>query len=126
MTLFLRLACALLALAIAAPAAAQVNPTITAARQAGTVGERYDGYLGYSATAPADVRRQVGAVNIRRRSLYIGLAGRRNVNLQAVGIAAGCELLAEVRVGEIYMLNDGVWRRRAAGQPSPVPAYCGG
>jgi hypothetical protein len=116
----------LLALAVVAPAAAQTNPAIAAARQAGVVGERYDGYLGYSATASAAVRRQVGAVNIRRRSLYTGLATRRNVNPQAVGIAAGCELLAEVRVGEIYMLNDGVWRRRGGGQPAPVPGYCRG
>ena len=49
---------------------------------------------------------------------------RRNVTPDAVAIAAGCELLAKVQVGEVYMLNDGVWRRRAPGQPPPVPAYC--
>jgi len=27
-------------------------------------------------------------------------------------------------VGEIYLLSDGVWRRRAPGQGAPVPAYC--
>lgn len=113
-------------MAIAAPAAAQTSAAVTAARQAGTVGERYDGYIGFSTGASEAVRRQVGAVNIRRRILYTGLATRRNVNLQAVGIAAGCELLAEVRAGEIYMLNDGVWRRRSAGRPAPVPAYCRG
>jgi uncharacterized protein YdbL (DUF1318 family) len=86
----LRLACAALLLGIAAPALAQGKQAVVAARQAGTVGERFDGYLGYSPNAPAEARRQVGAVNIRRRSLYTGLATRRNVNLQAVGIAAGC------------------------------------
>jgi hypothetical protein len=25
----------------------------------------------------------------------------------------------------VYMLSDGKWRRRAAGQPAPVPGYCG-
>ena len=112
--------------AIAAPVSAQANPTVAAARSAGTVGERFDGYLGIVAQTSEGVRRQVGAINIRRRSLYTSLATRRNVNLQAVGIAAGCELLAEVRPGEMYMLNDGVWRRRAPGQPAPVPSYCGG
>lgn len=122
----LRLACAALLLGIAAPALAQGKQAVVAARQAGTVGERFDGYLGYSPNAPAEARRQVGAVNIRRRSLYTGLATRRNVNLQAVGIAAGCELLAQVKVGEVYMLNDGVWRQRAPGQAVPVPSYCAG
>lgn len=126
MTFTLRLVCAALVLPIAAPAAAQANPVVVAARQAGVVGERFDGYLGLAATAPEEVRRQVGAVNIRRRSLYTGLATRRGVNLQAVGIAAGCELLDDVKVGEVYMLDDGVWRKRAAGQPAPVPGYCGG
>lgn len=118
-------AAAVLLLSIGAPAAAQTNPTISAARQAGTVGERFDGYLGHTAGVPDSVRRQVGAVNIRRRSLYTGLASRRKVTVQEVGIAAGCELLAEVRAGEIYMLNDGIWRRRAPNRPAPVPSYCG-
>lgn len=115
----------LAALAVtAAPAGLAQGPVIAAARNAGTVGERFDGYLGYSASASPEARRQVGAVNIRRRSLYTGLATRRQVAVQEVGIAAGCELLAEVKVGETYMLSDGVWRRRAPGHPAPVPAYC--
>ena len=113
------------ALALAGAAApAQTSPAIVAARQAGVVGERYDGYLGYPANPGEKVSREVGAVNIKRRSLYTGLATRRNATVQEVGIAAGCELLAEVKVGETYMLNDGVWRRRDPGQPVPVPTYC--
>ena len=114
------------ALAVAGVTAlAQTSPAIMAARQAGIVGERYDGYLGYSASPGERVSREVAAVNIKRRSLYTGLATRRSATVQEVGIAAGCELLAEVRAGEAYMLSDGVWRRRAAGQPAPVPSYCG-
>lgn len=120
------LAAAGLALAtFSAPAPAQSDSTISDARRAGTVGERYDGYLGYLAAAPERVRRQVGATNIRRRSLYTGLASRRNASVQEVGIAAGCELLRRVAVGEIYMLNDGAWRRRSPGEAEPVPSYCG-
>ncbi|MGI8704447.1 MAG: YdbL family protein [Sphingomicrobium sp.] len=122
----LRLACTAFLLGVAAPAAAQSSSVVAAARQSGVVGERFDGYLGLAATPSEQVRRQVGAINIRRRSLYTGLAARRRVNLQAVGIAAGCELLAEVKIGEVYMLDDGVWRKRAAGQPAPVPGYCRG
>jgi uncharacterized protein len=113
------------ALAVAAPAAAQESSVIVQARQAAIVGERYDGYLGFAAGANEQVRRQVGDVNIRRRSLYTNLATRRRATVQEVGIAAGCQLLAGVKPGEIYMLNDGSWRRRAAGEPAPAPSYCG-
>jgi hypothetical protein len=47
------------------------------------------------------------------------------VAAQDVGIATACALLARVAVGEAYMLSEGNWRRRAAGEPAPRPAYCG-
>lgn len=107
----------------ATPASAQ-SPAIARAIHAGQAGERFDGYMGYVSSAPAEVRRQVNAINIRRRNLYIGLASRRNVTAEIVGLATACELFAQLPVGEAYMLNDGVWRRRAAGQAAPVPNYC--
>ena len=112
----------LLALVAAAPAAAQ-TPAVDAARAAGVIGERYDGYVGVAAPASAAVRSQVAAINIRRRSLYSRLAASKGVSPQDVGITAGCQLLARVGVGETYMWADGAWRRRAAGR-SAVPDYC--
>lgn len=110
--------------AAAVPALAQDSPAIVQARQAGVVGERYDGYLGYLDGASEPVRRAVGAVNIKRRVLYTDLAVRRKATVQEVGIAAGCELLGTVKAGEAYMLGDGKWRRRNAVEPPPVPSYC--
>ena len=118
------LAGALLAGAVPGPAAAQIPPDLAASISAGQVGERYDGYLGYRSPVSASVQRQAGAINIRRRALYIDLARRRGVLPQDVGLATGCELLAEVQTGQAYMLSDGVWRRRAGGQAAPVPDYC--
>lgn len=114
---------ALLALLAAGPAAAQ-TPAVDAARAAGQVGERYDGYLGVAAPVSGLVRSQVATINIRRRSLYSNLAASKGVSPADVGITAGCQLLARVSVGEAYLWNDGVWRRRAPGQPAPVPPYC--
>ena len=108
----------------AMPLAAQTSPAIVAARAAGQVGERYDGYLGYAEAPDSAVRHQIDAVNIRRRSLFTNLAGQRNASPQEVGIAVGCELLSSVSVGEAYMLADNVWRRRGAGQVIAIPAYC--
>ena len=118
------------ALAVAVPSAAQVAGTaLGQARAAGQVGERFDGYLGYASPSAAiggPARSQTEAVNIRRRALYTGLAQRRGVAPGEVGITAGCTLLGRVAVGEAYLLSDGVWRRRGAGQPAPVPDYCRG
>lgn len=112
-----------LALLAAVPAAAQ-SPAVDAARSAGIVGERYDGYIGVFGAASGTVRSQVSTINIQRRSLYSNLAAAKGVSPKDVGITAGCQLLARVQVGEAYMWADGVWRRRAAGQGPPIPDYC--
>jgi uncharacterized protein YdbL (DUF1318 family) len=118
-----RLALALIIAAAAVPAAAQ-TPAVDAARMAGAVGERYDGYLGIAGPVSAAVRGQVSRINIQRRSLYSNLGSQKGATPQEVGITAGCQLLARVAVGHAYMLSDGVWRRRPAGQPAAVPSYC--
>ncbi len=110
-------------IALAGPAAAQ-TPAVDAARAAGIVGERFDGYLGFAGNPTPVVRSQVASINIRRRSLYSNLAARRGVSPAEVGITAGCQLLARVGVGQTYLLSDGAWRRRMPGQRAPVPDYC--
>ena len=109
--------------ALAAPAVAE-SPLLAQAIQAGQVGERYDGYLGMAAATPPQVERQVRAINIQRRNLYIQLAERRNVTPDLVGMATGCQLLSQLPAGEAYMLADRTWRRRAPGQTIPLPDYC--
>ncbi len=108
----------------AEPVAAQSSPVIVAARAAGQVGERYDGYLGYVTTPSSQLRGQVESVNIRRRALYSDLAAKRGASRVEVGITAGCELLGSVAVGQAYLLGDNVWRRRAPSQAVPIPNYC--
>ena len=114
------------ALLAAAPAAMAQTLVVDAARAAGGVGERYDGFIGVASTVSPLARSQVRTINIQRRTLYSNFATSRGVSPSEVGITAGCQLLARVRVGEAYMLADGVWRRRGAGQPAPVPDYCRG
>jgi uncharacterized protein YdbL (DUF1318 family) len=106
-----------------APVAAQTS-SIGEAIVAGQAGERFDGYMGVAGPAPAAVERQVRAINIRRRKLYIALAARRNATPELVGMATGCQLLRDLAPGEAFMLSDGVWRHRVAGQPVPLPDYC--
>ena len=121
--LFALAAAAAGAAAAAVPSAAQ-TPAVDAARQTGVVGERYDGYLGIAGPASPSLRSQTGAINIRRRSLYSNLAASRGVSPEEVGITAGCQLLAGVQAGQVYLLADGRWRRRLPGQRLPIPDYC--
>jgi len=111
-------------LVAAVPALAQEGAAIVQARRAGLIGERYDGYLGFVANPSADLRRQVNAINIRRRSLYHDLAARKGVTPEEVGITAACSLLGRLSAGEYYLLGQGGWRRYAPGR-SAVPSYCG-
>jgi len=111
-----------LALLAAAPASAQ-TPAVDAARAAGQVGERYDGYLGIAGPVSGAVRSQVATINIQRRSAYSNLAAKKGVSPADVGITAGCVLFARVTVGEAYLWSEGGWRRLGPGQ-SAVPGYC--
>jgi uncharacterized protein YdbL (DUF1318 family) len=111
------------ALGLATPLPAH-SPLLAQAIAAGEAGERYDGYMGLVGSASPAVERQVRAINIQRRNLYIQLTQRRNVSPDLVGMATGCQLLSQISAGEAYLLQDGRWRRRAAGQSVPVPDYC--
>jgi len=119
----LKLAMAAIALAVASGASAQ-SPIVDQARAQGVAGERYDGYMGVAGPASPALRSAIGAINIQRRSLYSDLAARKGASPQEVGLAAGCQLLARVAVGQAYLLSDGTWRRRRAGEGSVAPAYC--
>ena len=120
----IRLVLALIALFAFAPAVSAQTAAVDAARSAGILGERFDGFMGFAGTPSAAVRSEVAQLNIRRRALYNRFATSRGVSPQEVGITAGCQLLARVAVGQAYMLADGTWHRRAASQPPPVPDYC--
>jgi uncharacterized protein YdbL (DUF1318 family) len=112
-----------LAFFCAVPAIAQ-TPVVDAARAAGAVGERFDGYLGVAQPVPAAIQTQISRINIQRRLLYSNLAASKGVSPSDVGLTAGCQLLARVAFGESYMWADGKWRRRLAGQGAPLPDYC--
>jgi uncharacterized protein YdbL (DUF1318 family) len=114
----------IVALALASPASAQPQGAFANALASGQAGERFDGYMGAVGSPPPELRRQLAAINLRRRNLYIELASRRNVSPDAVGLATACQLFASLPVGEAYLLRDAIWRRRAPGQAAPVPDYC--
>ena len=114
----------LLALAlVAAPGLAQPN-SVAQAIEAGQVGERFDGYLGFASTPSPEVRRQVQSINIQRRNLYTQLAERRGVTPDLVGKATACQLFSQLFSGEPYLLDGGTWRRYTSKESAPVPQHC--
>jgi hypothetical protein len=95
-------------------------------RASGQAGEQADGYLGVVGSAPASVRAQVDAINIKRRAYYTDLAARRGAKIEEVAATTACELLrSKVAPGQYYRGLDGTWRQREAGAAVPLPPYCG-
>lgn len=104
-------------LALSAPALAQRDPAYQAARSAGQVGEKPDGYLGVVGSQPAAVQSMVNDLNIRRRENYAQKAQEKGVTLQEYAITQGCILIARTEPGEKYQAPDGTWQTRGAGAP---------
>lgn len=107
-------------------AQAMVQEESAALRATGQVGEQTDGYLGVVGAAPAPIRAQVDAVNIKRRAFYTQIAAKRNAKIEEVAAAAACRIFASrIEPGQYYRGSDGSWQQREGSAPVPRPAYCG-
>ena len=98
---------------------------VTAALDAGQVGEQADGYLGVRGTVSPAVKAEVESINIKRRAAYTDLAAQRGVTVKDAAAATGCQTLrTRVAPGRAYQLRDGVWRVREGSAPIALPDYC--
>ena len=104
-------------LALSAPAMAQRDPAYDAARAAGQVGEKMDGYLGIVGASNAELQRIVSDINIKRRAVYADKARAANATLEEYALTAGCLAIARTSPGEKYQAPDGSWQTRGAGAP---------
>ncbi len=111
------------ALSLPMPAMAQRDPAYQAARAAGQIGEKTDGYLGVVGSQPAEVGRIASDINIRRRENYAQKAQEQGVTLQEYAIAQGCILISRTAPGEKYQAPDGSWQTRGSGPPQ-LDARC--
>jgi uncharacterized protein YdbL (DUF1318 family) len=106
---------------MAAPAFAQRDPAYDAARKAGTIGEKPDGYLGVVGGGDAAVRQIVDGINIKRRAVYTDRSKANSSTLEEYAITAGCQAIARTQPGEKYQAPDGSWQTRGAGAPQRDP-----
>lgn len=102
---------------LAAPALAQRDPAYAAARAAGKVGEKIDGYLGIVGSADAALQAIVNDINIKRRAVYSEKAKAANATLDEYALTAGCQAIMATAPGEKYQAPDGSWQTRGSGAP---------
>ena len=93
-------------------------------RASGQAGEKADGYMGVVGDAPASVRDQVQAINIKRRALYTRIAQDRSATIEEVAAKTGCELIERLGAGQFYNAGGG-WTKLESGQRPQLPSYCG-
>ena len=113
----LAVAFGVLALAGAGSALAQRDPAYAAARGAGQIGEKMDGYLGYVTPPAPAVRAMVEDLNIKRRALYSEKAQAANATVEEYAFTSGCRLILQTAPGEKYEAPGGAWQTRTSAAP---------
>ena len=106
---------------LAAPVQAQRDPAYAAARSAGEIGEKMDGYIGIVGAETPDLRRLVNDINIKRRAVYAEKAQENNVTLEEYALSTGCQLILKTTPGEKYQAPDGSWQTRTSSPPLRDP-----
>lgn len=87
--------------------------TLDEAKSQGLVGEKVDGYLGIVvANPPAEVEALVASTNDGRRKVYLELAQRNNITVEAVGIVSGEKLREKALRGEYVQSTTGQWQKK--------------
>lgn len=102
---------------LATPALAQRDPAYAAARAAGQVGEKIDGYLGVVGAGTPALQAVVNDINIKRRAVYAQKAQAANATLDEYALTAGCQAIMATKPGEKYQAPDGSWQTRGSGAP---------
>ncbi len=99
-------------LTVASTGLAQAQGMLDAARAAGQVGERFDGYAAVHGAAPANVQALVEQVNGERRALYVERAAAQKVPVDAIGRIYAAEILRKLPPGSWVFGEDGRWRQK--------------
>ncbi|QQP87622.1 YdbL family protein [Skermanella sp. TT6] len=104
---------AALALGTGAAVPAVAQAPLDQAKQAGLVGERPDGLVGFVAgTVPADIRALVDRINAQRLDRYAQVARTNGASVESVQAVAGRQLIERTPAGQYVMTPSGDWRRK--------------
>jgi uncharacterized protein len=107
-------ALALLAmLCFAAPQVMAQGKPLDAPRAAGTVGERFDGYVVLrDGNAPQSVKNLVAQTNAERKALYAKRAAEQKVPVDAIGKIYAQQIINSAPKGTYFLEASGKWTRR--------------
>jgi len=105
----------------AAPAFAQRDPAYAAARSAGQIGEKMDGYLGFVTPPSSGVKAMVDDLNIKRKAVYAQQAQAQRATVEEYAFTSGCLAIARTAPGEKYQAPDGSWATRTSAPPQRDP-----
>ncbi|WP_374148078.1 YdbL family protein [Sphingomonas sp. 28-63-12] len=97
-------------------ALAQRDPDYQAARSAGQVGEKPDGYLGIVGAETPALRALVNNINIQRKAAYTRSAAE-GATVEQFAFASGCNLIEMTTPGEKYQAPNGSWKTRTSAPP---------
>ena len=116
-TLLTMAAAAMAVTGLAGTAYAEREPAYAAARSAGKVGEKMDGYLGVVGAPSAAIRSLVNDINIKRRAVYTERAAAKKATVEEYAFTSGCLAIAATVPGEKYQAPDGSWQTRTSAPP---------
>jgi len=102
---------------IPASAMAQRDPAYAAARAAGQVGEKVDGYLGYVTPPTPPLKAVIDELNIKRKAVYADKAVAAKATVEEYALTSGCLLILQTVPGEKYQGPDGSWQTRTSEPP---------
>ena len=108
---------AALTIGAAGSAMAQRDPAYAAARAAGQVGEKTDGYLGFPSAPNSSLRAMVEDLNIKRRAVYSEKAQAAGATIEEYAFTSGCRLISQTAPGEKYEGPAGGWLTRSSAPP---------
>jgi uncharacterized protein YdbL (DUF1318 family) len=87
--------------------------TLDEAKAQGLVGEKVDGYISAVGNSPStDVQALITSTNDGRRKVYVDLAQRNGITVEAVGVLSAEKLRASAASGEYVQLESGQWQRK--------------
>lgn len=92
------------------------DPAYAAARAAGQIGEKPDGYLAIVGASTPALEKIVNDINIQRKAAYTKSAAA-SATVEQFAFVAGCNLILKTVPGEKYMTPDGKWMTRTNDAP---------
>lgn len=87
--------------------------TLDEAKAQGLIGEKVDGYIAaVTSNASPELQALIESTNTGRRQVYIDLAKRNGITVEAVGVVSAEKLREKAAKGDYVQNTSGRWERK--------------